>query len=220
MSSTHGRALEPLLPPMRLMAGGRASPERRRHHAANALRVGAAVGATLHRTCRNQNNPTSFIRGPIRYPLDRAHKRGDTMRGLILAIVASSAIVAFAPSSQASPLIPAGGITAALDDGATQVYWRRYHQSLLASPLVLTRRITKNRNAQARRKAGRLLCDQAEPQPLVGAGFFSARRERRRTCRRRRRRRPSRATPDGCGPCSPGGPRNCGSRSRRNARPA
>jgi hypothetical protein len=49
------------------------------------------------------------------------------MRGLILAIVASSAIVAFAPSSQASPLSPAGGITAALDDGATQVYWRRYH---------------------------------------------------------------------------------------------
>jgi len=44
------------------------------------------------------------------------------MRGLILAIVASSAIMAFAPSSQASPLIPAGGITAALDDGATQVY--------------------------------------------------------------------------------------------------
>jgi hypothetical protein len=50
------------------------------------------------------------------------------MRGLILAIVASSAIVAFAPSSQASPLIPAGGIsTATLDDGATQVHWRRYH---------------------------------------------------------------------------------------------
>ena len=50
------------------------------------------------------------------------------MRGLILAIVASSAIVAFAPSSQASPLIPAGGIsTVTLDDGATQVHWRRYH---------------------------------------------------------------------------------------------
>jgi len=50
------------------------------------------------------------------------------MRGLILAIVASSAIVAFAPSSQASPLIPASGIsTVALDDGVTQVHWRRYH---------------------------------------------------------------------------------------------
>jgi hypothetical protein len=49
------------------------------------------------------------------------------MRGLILAIVASSAIMAFAPSSQASPLIPASGITAALDDGVTQVHWRRYH---------------------------------------------------------------------------------------------
>ena len=50
------------------------------------------------------------------------------MRGLILAIVASSAIVAFAPSSQASPLIPASGIsTVRVDDGATQVHWRRYH---------------------------------------------------------------------------------------------
>ena len=32
--------------------------------------------------------------------------------------------------------------------------------------------------------------------------------------------RPWPATPDGCGPCSLGGLRNCGSRSRRSARPA
>jgi hypothetical protein len=41
-----------------------------------------------------------------------------------------------------------------------------------------------------------------------------------RNVRRSRRRPPSRARPDGCGPCSPGGPRNCGSRSRRSAPPA
>jgi hypothetical protein len=50
------------------------------------------------------------------------------MRGLILAIVASCAVMAFAPSSQASPLIPASGIIAvAPDDGVTQVHWRGYH---------------------------------------------------------------------------------------------
>jgi hypothetical protein len=50
------------------------------------------------------------------------------MRGLILAIVASCAVMAFAPPSQASPLIPASGIIAvAPDDGVTQVYWRGYH---------------------------------------------------------------------------------------------
>src|SRR5262245_20831135 len=41
---------------------------------------------------------------------------------------------------------------------------------------------------------------------------------RRRNARRSQPRPPSRATPDGCGPCSPDGPRNCGSRSRHSAR--
>jgi hypothetical protein len=36
--------------------------------------------------------------------------------------------MAFAPPSQASPLIPASGIgSVAPDDGVTQVHWRGYH---------------------------------------------------------------------------------------------
>jgi hypothetical protein len=37
--------------------------------------------------------------------------------------------MAFAPASQASPLIPASGIsTMAPDDGVTQVRWYRHHR--------------------------------------------------------------------------------------------
>jgi hypothetical protein len=53
------------------------------------------------------------------------------MRGLIVAIVALFAVMAFTPASQASPLIPGSGITmAAPQSGATQVWWRwhRWHR--------------------------------------------------------------------------------------------
>ncbi len=56
--------------------------------------------------------------------------------------------------------------------------------------------------------------------PGVLAERASATRARRRTCPRSRRPPPSRARRDACGPCSPAGLRNCGSRSRRNARRA
>ena len=42
----------------------------------------------------------------------------------------------------------------------------------------------------------------------------------RRNAPRSPRRPPWRGTPNGCGPCSPGGLRNCGSRSRRSVRRA
>ena len=70
------------------------------------------------------------------------------------------------------------------------------------------------------------------PAPFIGVRLRSVRvqgvldqrltstRARRRTCPRSRRLPPSRARRGGCGPCSPAGPRSCGSRSRRSARRA
>jgi hypothetical protein len=51
------------------------------------------------------------------------------MRRLIIAMVALFAIIAFAPSSQASPLIPAGGLAAAAaQNDVVQVNWHgRWH---------------------------------------------------------------------------------------------
>src|SRR6185312_13276874 len=65
---------------------------------------------------------------------------------------------------------------------------------------------------KARRPAGLLFC-QLLPK-------LSATRARRRSGRRSPPPPPSPARPDVYGPCSPDGPRNFGSRSRRSARPA
>jgi hypothetical protein len=51
------------------------------------------------------------------------------MRRLILAMVALFAVIAFTPSSQASPLIPAGGLAAAAaQNDVVQVRWYRWHR--------------------------------------------------------------------------------------------
>jgi hypothetical protein len=52
------------------------------------------------------------------------------MRGSIVCALALLGVLAFAPASQASPLIPGTGIsTVAPDDGVTQVrHWRRHHR--------------------------------------------------------------------------------------------
>jgi hypothetical protein len=49
------------------------------------------------------------------------------MRGLIIAAVAF-AVIALAPSSQASPLIPAGAIASAAQNDVVQVRWYRWHR--------------------------------------------------------------------------------------------
>ncbi len=90
------------------------------------------------------------------------------MRGLILAVVASFAVVAFAPSGQASPLIPASGMAgAAAQSDVVQAHWYGHHRHwhrgwhrgmapplrLAPSPVLVSER-SPTQNTKARLAAG------------------------------------------------------------------